>query len=138
MSLEIIHLLRNRIAYLHLLSPPPIPPAGRQGNTHIICKLVEMGKKTDTSKPAAAPAPATKAVAAKKPAAKKAATKSAVTKAKKTILSKVTLTQDDIALRAYFIAEKRQKAGLPGSPHLDWVEAERQLLAEGKKRPSAR
>ena len=96
-----------------------------------------MGKKTDISKPAAAPAPATKAVAAKKPAAKKAAVKSPATKAKKATVAKVAFTQQDIALRAYFIAEKRQKAGLPGDSHHDWIEAERQLLAESKKKASA-
>jgi len=38
--------------------------------------------------------------------------------------------QDDIAVRAYLIAEKRQQFGLPGDSLGDWVEAERQLLAE--------
>ncbi len=107
-----------------------------------------MGKKTETPKPAVTPAPATKPAAAKspvakKPAAKKTAAKSPAAKAKKIaikkeIAEKVTFTQDDLALRAYFIAEKRQKAGLPGDPHHDWIEAERQLIAEGKKRPSSK
>ena len=38
--------------------------------------------------------------------------------------------QDDIAVRAYLIAEKRQQLGLPGDSLGDWVEAERQLLGE--------
>jgi hypothetical protein len=42
------------------------------------------------------------------------------------------VTTDDIALRAYFIAEKRQKKGLPGDSTSDWVEAERQLKAEAR------
>jgi len=42
----------------------------------------------------------------------------------------ITLSHDDIALRAYFIAEKRQQLGLPGDPSQDWVEAERQLRQE--------
>lgn len=42
----------------------------------------------------------------------------------------VELKSDDIALRAYFLSEARQKAGLPGSPEADWVEAERQLRDE--------
>ena len=41
-----------------------------------------------------------------------------------------SITPADIALRAYFIAEKRQKLGLPGDSTSDWVEAERQLKAE--------
>ena len=38
--------------------------------------------------------------------------------------------QEDIAVRAYLIAEKRQQLGLPGDSLGDWVEAERQLLGE--------
>ena len=68
------------------------------------------------AKKAAAPKPPAKAAAAPKPAAKKAA----------------TFTTDDVALRAYFIAEKRRHLGQPGSEHGDWLEAERQLLAESK------
>lgn len=39
-------------------------------------------------------------------------------------------TTEEIALRAYFLSEKRQTEGLPGSSEGDWLEAERQLLAE--------
>lgn len=42
-------------------------------------------------------------------------------------------TREDIALRAYFISEKRYAHELPGDEHQDWIEAERQLLAESKK-----
>jgi len=35
-----------------------------------------------------------------------------------------------VALRAYFIAEKRHADGIPGEEVGDWLEAERQLLAE--------
>ena len=89
-----------------------------------------MGKKTDTPKLAAAPAPA-----AKKPAAKKSIAKSP---AKKTAVAKHAFTHDDVALRAYFIAEKRHKAGLPGDSAHDWIEAERQLIAESKKKRAAK
>jgi hypothetical protein len=92
-----------------------------------------MGKKTDTSKPAAITAPA-----AKKPAAKKTAAKSPASGAKKAAVAKTAFTQQDIALRAYFISEKRQKAGLPGDAHHDWIQAERQLIAESKKKPAAK
>ena len=37
---------------------------------------------------------------------------------------------NDIALRAYYIAERRGKLGLPGDEMGDWVEAERQLSTE--------
>ena len=36
-------------------------------------------------------------------------------------------THEDVALRAYFIAQRRQAENLPGDPHQDWIEAERQL-----------
>jgi hypothetical protein len=40
------------------------------------------------------------------------------------------VTDADIALRAYYIGEKRQKLGIPGDSTSDWVQAERQLKAE--------
>lgn len=45
----------------------------------------------------------------------------------------VAISQEEIALRAYYIAEKRRAAGLPGNEHDDWLEAERQLMEEAKK-----
>jgi len=76
---------------------------------------------------AAKPARAIKPGSARKPAARKAAAPKA---------KSAHFTQDDVALRAYFIAEKRQKLGLPGDAHSDWLEAERQLRAEsGGKSP---
>ncbi|MEP6672659.1 MAG: DUF2934 domain-containing protein [Chthoniobacter sp.] len=111
-----------------------------------------MAKKTDsTTKPAAlngaapaAPTPVKRTVkpAAKaKPAGKKA--KAPLTKArritKKTVATtKPRYTQDDVALRAYFISEKRRAHGIPGDEHHDWLEAERQLLAESLKPKKAK
>ncbi len=37
---------------------------------------------------------------------------------------------DDVALRAYFLSEKRRTLGLTGSDHEDWLEAERQIASE--------
>ena len=42
-------------------------------------------------------------------------------------------SREDVALRAYYIGENRQKYGLPGNSSTDWIEAERQLNAETKK-----
>lgn len=42
---------------------------------------------------------------------------------------------DDIALRAYFIAERRQQMGWPGDSATDWAEAEKQLRAEALEKP---
>ena len=39
-------------------------------------------------------------------------------------------TDEEIRLRAYFIAERRVQMGIPGSEHDDWIEARRQLEAE--------
>ena len=82
-----------------------------------------MPKKTTTKK--TAPAADTKKPAAKKPATPRARKAAAY-------------TQDDVALRAYFIAEKRQRLGLPGDTHSDWVEAERQLATENGAKPKAK
>lgn len=89
-----------------------------------------MAKKTDTkSKPAV---PAKRAT---KPAAVK--TRTVTAKAKPAIRATKpkapAYTRDDVALRAYFIAEKRQAHGLPGDEHQDWIEAERQLAAENTR-----
>ena len=38
-----------------------------------------------------------------------------------------SVTTEDIALKAYYLAERRRNLGLPGDPQSDWLEAERQL-----------
>jgi hypothetical protein len=42
---------------------------------------------------------------------------------------------DDIALRAYFIAERRQQMGWAGDSATDWADAEAQLKAEALENP---
>jgi hypothetical protein len=37
-----------------------------------------------------------------------------------------------VALRAYFISEKRQADGIEGDALTDWLEAERQILTENR------
>ncbi len=113
--------------------------SGKEFPRAISKKLKIMAKKTTSNtKPAIPVAPAKRAM---KPAAKSktitapklikpvAAKPKRVTRPKAPII-----TSDDIALRAYFIAEKRRSQGLPGDEHQDWVEAERQLAAESKSR----
>jgi len=46
----------------------------------------------------------------------------------------VSISDEDIALRAYFIAERRHKMAWPGDSTSDWVEAERQLRAEAARK----
>ena len=83
---------------------------------------------TKTTKKKTAPAAVVKKPAAKKPAAAKAALPKKA----------ASYSQDDVALRAYFIAEKRRKLGLPGDEHSDWVEAERQITAEFRPKTKAK
>ncbi|HKS04063.1 MAG TPA: hypothetical protein VJR49_01790 [Chthoniobacterales bacterium] len=40
---------------------------------------------------------------------------------------------DTVRLRAYFISERRRRFALPGDAESDWLEAKRQLLAEGRR-----
>ncbi|MCX6972046.1 MAG: DUF2934 domain-containing protein [Verrucomicrobia bacterium] len=95
-------------------------------------------KKHTAKKPPVKPAvPAvedgeTAAVEAK-PAAKPKVRKSPAAPRKKTVKA-LAITGDDIALRAYFIAERRQKMGWHGDSTGDWVEAERQLKAEAARK----
>lgn len=44
------------------------------------------------------------------------------------------ITQEQIATRAYYIGERRQRMGWPGDPSSDWIEAEAQLIAEAKRK----
>lgn len=103
-----------------------------------------MGNKSDSLKewenPETAGKPATRKT---KKSAKSALGSDRVTKptttrstAKKTAAAPAFshISREEIALRAYFIAEKRNRDGLPGNEHLDWLEAERQLQAERKPR----
>jgi len=99
----------------------------------------DTAKKSDTAK--ATPKPAAKKT--KAPATAKVA-KSTVVKSKtdskpvkkavapKKAITAPTISRDDIALRAYFIAEKRHQQGIYGDSAHDWLEAERQLIAELK------
>lgn len=82
-----------------------------------------MGMKTSKSTAAKPKRPA-------KPRTKKAAI-AVVKKTTRRIRKKPAAapTQEEIALRAYFISEERQRRGLPGSHEDDWLEAERQLKA---------
>jgi hypothetical protein len=101
------------------------------GLPRAISKLLKiMAKKTEPkSKPAT---PAKRAI---KPAVEKIKTVTAKAKpaARTTKPKAPAYTQEDVALRAYFISEKRRAHGLPGDEHQDWIEAERQLAAEAAK-----
>ena len=44
----------------------------------------------------------------------------------------IQLAPEIVAVRAYFISEQRKAEGRQGDSMSDWLEAERQLLAEGQ------
>jgi hypothetical protein len=58
---------------------------------------------------------------------KKLATKQSTSPAAK---SAIEPTDEQIRLRAYFLAELRHKLSLPGDSNHDWIEARRQLIEE--------
>jgi hypothetical protein len=84
-------------------------------------------KKTEPKKKStAAPGPARK----KKPAASaKSVSKPQAAPSPKSIAEP---TDDEIRIRAYFLAERRHRLALPGDSAHDWIEARRQLIEEAK------
>lgn len=79
---------------------------------------------------ATAPAKKNKPAAAKKSPAKQ----SAAPKTKPAASQPAEPTDDEIRLRAYFIAERRHQLSLPGDSNHDWIEARRQLIEEAQRR----
>jgi len=60
---------------------------------------------------------------------KKAGVKTTIPKESKPTTS-LALSDHEIRMRAYFIAERRHRLSLPGDSNSDWLEAKRQLLSE--------
>lgn len=90
-------------------------------------------KNEDAKKVAATTAPKSRVTSKPKAASRVAGTAAAnkaAKPAKKKTAKQLAFTQDDVAIRAYLIGEKRQQLGLPGDAVGDWVEAERQLFGE--------
>lgn len=89
---------------------------------------------TATKAPKPAPVKAEKKVKSKSAplatSVPKLAPKARAKSTKVTKVTSVTITTEDIALRAYFIAERRNAMGWPGDSDTDWLEAEAQLRAE--------
>jgi Protein of unknown function (DUF2934) len=70
---------------------------------------------------------------AAKPAARKAASprkKATTRKTPATTKEKSRVSDEAIRIRAYFIAQQRERLAIPGDANSDWIEARRQLLAE--------
>ena len=87
-------------------------------------------KNEGAEKTATITAPKRRTTAKPKVAARTAGDAPAAKPAKRKTAQPSAVSTEDIALRAYFIAEKRQQLGLPGDSLGDWIEAERQLLGE--------
>jgi hypothetical protein len=95
--------------------------AAQSGNGNV--SAPEPKKK---SRPAATPAKKKKPAASKKSPAKDATAKPAAS-------TRAEPTDDEIRLRAYFLAERRHRLSLPGDSNHDWIEARRQLIEEAGK-----
>lgn len=112
--------------------------------------IVSMGKKNDPSKPGSAVAEIPESKKTTKPVPEAAgsmasppatggdgsdgAPAKAAPKKKPAKKKPAPYSTEDIALRAYFISEKRHQRGLHGDSHSDWIQAERQLRAEHRKK----
>jgi hypothetical protein len=92
--------------------------------------------KKKTAKKAAKKSPVSKRMTARQPAAARerasAATPARVmtrrTGGKTEVIGMIgSVTTEEIALKAYYLAERRRHLGVPGDPQSDWLEAERQL-----------
>jgi hypothetical protein len=109
----------------------------RKPKTPVENKPVEDAAAHSANGKMSAPEPKKKAatrVKKKKPAAaKKTSTRKPVTSAPKPVTSPpVEPTDDEIRIRAYFLAERRLQRSLPGDSAHDWIEARRQLIEEAQ------
>jgi transglutaminase/protease-like cytokinesis protein 3 len=93
-------------------------------------------KKSNTSTKKSKPEKPTKAAKSEKTAKAAKPTRTKTPASAKKAAPKAAapaISNDDIALRAYFIAERRHKMGWAGNSESDWIEAERQLRQEAQR-----
>jgi DUF2934 family protein len=69
-------------------------------------------------------------ISGKKTAQGKTASSSTTAKSRARKRTTEQLNKDQVALHAYFIAERRRGLGMAGDQISDWVQAERELLSE--------
>jgi hypothetical protein len=100
-------------------------------------KIVPKKTKTEPNNGVEATTPAKAAGRAKAPTTrKKSSSKSGPRSRKPRIAGTdapgavIELQEEEVRLRAYFIAERRHRFDLPGDADSDWLEAKRQLLSE--------
>ena len=82
------------------------------------------------AQPTSASVPAKKSVHRK--AGSRSTTKTEVSESKAREKMDAQLSNEQVALRAYFIGERRRKLGFPGDETSDWVEAKREISEELK------
>jgi len=83
------------------------------------------------NRPPSRAAPSTP-ISGKKTVQGKTASSSTTAKSRARKKAMEQLNEEQVALHAYFIAERRRKLGMPGDQTSDWVQAERELLSEIK------
>lgn len=89
--------------------------------------------KANTTEPKKKPRTALGSAKKKKPAAAKKSPAPAKQTAASAPKSNVEPTDEEIRIRAYFIAERRHRLSLPGDSDHDWIEARRQLIEEARR-----
>jgi hypothetical protein len=110
----------------------------RKPKTPVENKPAEDAAALSANSKVSAPEPKKKAAPPgkkKKPApARKPSTRKPATSATRSAASRpAEPTDDEIRIRAYFLAERRHQLSLPGDSAHDWIEARRQLIDEAGK-----
>lgn len=104
-----------------------VAPAEPVTDTAVSAEPTAEPKKT-AAKKASKKAVSSK-TSAKKASAKKPAKRSTA-KTKPVAKTRAEPSEEDIRIRAYFIAERRAQLSLEGDPNNDWIQAREELLAE--------
>jgi hypothetical protein len=102
-------------------------PAGLDPVARATDGIVESKPKRKAAPRKKRVAPKKKPDAASKPTDRKKASRSATTSEP---------SDEEIRMRAYFIAERRLQLSLQGDSAHDWIEAKRQLMEEAKRSAS--
>ncbi len=100
-------------------------------------KGVSTEKKVKIANPTSEVPKKTAVTARKKRATKATTSKSgqSISLDAKPVVGEPVIPHGEISLRAYFIAERRQKMGWPGDASSDWADAVSQLKAEAIEKP---
>jgi hypothetical protein len=110
-------------------------PEKKEADTAGSGPAVVNGSETAATKKKSGSAAAKPKAKAKKPAAKKTAATPARSSTKKSSSASGVRepSDEEIRLRAYFLAERRHQLSLPGDSAHDWIEARRQLIEEASR-----